>query len=79
MKVTSKHVVSRDKGWAVKTSGTSRAGKVFESKAEAVEYARRVARKEHGELYVHGLDGTIQERKSYRRESEATKSLRSKK
>jgi hypothetical protein len=38
---------------------------VFENKAAAVQYAREVAKKGHGELYVHGKDGTIKERRSY--------------
>jgi hypothetical protein len=61
-----KHVVPRQGGgWAVKTAGKARAGKVFDNKGEAVKYARDAARKEHGELYVHGKDGTIKERRSY--------------
>lgn len=61
-----KHVVPRQPGgWAVKTAGKSRAGRVFETKADAVKYARDAAKKEQGELYVHGKDGTIQERRSY--------------
>lgn len=61
-----KHVVPRQRGgWAVKTAGKSRAGKVFKKKGEAVEYARHAAKEEHGELYVHGKDGTIKERRSY--------------
>ncbi len=61
-----KHVVPRqDGGWAVKTTGASRASKVFEKKDDAVKYARDSAKKVHGELYVHGKDGTIKERRSY--------------
>lgn len=61
-----KHVVPRKEGgWAVKTAGKARAGKVFENKTDAVKYARDSARKERGELYVHGRDGTIKERRSY--------------
>lgn len=66
MKSKDKHVVPRPRGgWAVKTTGKTRAGRVFDNKADAVSYARDVSKKEHGELYVHGKDGTIKERRSY--------------
>ena len=66
MSTKKQHVVPRQKGsWAVKSAGTTRAGKVFDNKADAVKYARDVAKKGQGELYVHGKDGTIQERRSY--------------
>jgi len=66
MATKGKHVVPRQSGgWAVKTAGKSRAGRVFEKKADAVDYARDAAKREHGELYVHGKDGTIKERRSY--------------
>lgn len=60
-----KHVVPRHDGWAVRSSGASRAAKVFDNRQEAVSYARGLAKKAHGELYVHGKDGTIKERRSY--------------
>ncbi len=60
-----KHVVPRKDGWAVKTAGTTKAGKVFDTKSEAVGYARAVAKKAHGDLYIHGKDGTIKERRTY--------------
>lgn len=63
---SSKHVVARQGGgWAVRSSGASRAGRVFKNKEDAVAYAKDVARKEHGELYVHKRDGTISDRVSY--------------
>ena len=62
----SQHVVPRnDGGWAVRKSGAGRASKVFLSQHEAVRYAREVARKEGGEMYVHRADGTIRDRSSY--------------
>lgn len=60
-----KHVVPRQNGWAVKSAGASKAAKVFNTKDEAVKYARDSAKKDNGELYVHRKDGTIGERKSY--------------
>ncbi|MEM9294034.1 MAG: DUF2188 domain-containing protein [Acidobacteriota bacterium] len=61
-----KHVVPRQVGgWAVKTAGKTRATRVFPRKEDAIKYARDAAKRVHGELYVHGKDGTIKERRSY--------------
>jgi len=61
-----KHVVPKQEGgWAVRSAGAARAARVFETRDKAVAYARTAAKKEHGELYVHGKDGTIKERRSY--------------
>jgi hypothetical protein len=62
----SQHVVPRtDGGWAVRKSGAARASKVFTNQEEAVKYAKDVARKEGGQMYIHRLDGTIRDRSSY--------------
>ena len=61
-----KHVVPRPKGeWAVRTSGASKASRVFSTQAEAIQFGRSAAQKERTELYVHRKDGTIRERNSY--------------
>lgn len=61
------HVVPSPKGgWSVRNSGASRASRVFGEHDAAVAYARDTARREHGDLYVHGRDGTIREKDSYR-------------
>lgn len=60
------HVVpSKSRGWAVRKSGAIRATRSFETKKEAIEYARSISRKEKTELYIHKKDGTIQNRNSY--------------
>jgi len=72
----SKHVVPNQKGgWSVRTAGTSKAGRIFDTKEKAVTYARTSAKKESGELYVHKKDGSITERRSY---SKGPSSLRGK-
>lgn len=65
MAKNTRHVVPRQDGWAVKKSGATRASKVFDTQASAIQYARDKARKESGELYVHRSDGTIRQRDSY--------------
>ena len=62
----SKHVVpSPSGGWAVKNSGAVRASKMFETQEQAVGYARDAAKKVGTELYIHGRDGTIKDKRSY--------------
>jgi hypothetical protein len=63
------HVVSREDGsWGVRKTGEERASRVFDRKSDAVTYARDVARRVHGELYIHGNDGRIRESTSYARD-----------
>jgi hypothetical protein len=59
------HVVPSNGGWAVRRSGASRASRVFETRREAVTYARGLARKEGSVLYVHDRDGTVRNRDNY--------------
>jgi hypothetical protein len=74
MSKANKHVVPNPKGgWSVRTSGSARAGKVFGTQQDAVTYARGVARKSGGELYIHGKDGTIRGRDSYAKAPTAPK------
>lgn len=64
-----KHVVrSSDGRWAVREAGAMRASKTFDTKGDALSYARGEARKHGGELYIHGRDGRIQERNTYGRD-----------
>jgi hypothetical protein len=66
MKRIGRHVVPNPKGgWAVRKSGAIRATRVFETEQEAEQFGRELARKEHGELYVHRRDGTIRKRDTY--------------
>lgn len=66
MAMTSHHVVPKgDKGWSVKKSGSDRAIKNFDTKKEAVDYARNISRKQKTELIIHKKDGTIQRRDSH--------------
>jgi Uncharacterized protein conserved in bacteria (DUF2188) len=62
----SQHVVPDAKGsWRVVRSGAARAARVFDSKEEALGFARMRAKKAHADVYVHRRDGTVQERNSY--------------
>lgn len=56
------HVVSRSDGWAVKTAGASRAGKVFSTQGEAIREAKKAAQLRNSDVFVHRRDGKIRER-----------------
>ena len=50
------------------TQGASRAGSLHEKKDAAEEAGRKSAINEHSELLIHGKDGKIQERNTYKRD-----------
>ena len=62
-----KHVVPNSDrgGWDVKNNNAQRASKHFETKAEAMDWAKVQAQKAGAELIPHKKDGTIQNPNSY--------------
>lgn len=59
------HVVPHPEGWATKKEGAEKAGRVFETKQEAMEQGREQAKRENVELVPHKKDGTVQNPNSY--------------
>ena len=59
------HVVPSGSKWAVRKSGSSRASGTFDRQSDAIDSARKLAKKQKTELYIHGRDGKIRERDSY--------------
>lgn len=59
------HVIKHDGQWAAKSEGSKRARILAPTQGEAIEAARRMARREHVELVIHGRDGRIRARDSY--------------
>lgn len=59
------HVVPRVDGWVVRREGRSRPTSIHSSQREAIEEARKIAKKISGQLVIHGRDGRIRERDSY--------------
>lgn len=55
------HVSERkeDDKWAVKGEGDARAVKLFDTQAEAIDYARTLADNQDGRIVIHKRDGTI--------------------
>ena len=52
------HVIKKDKKWAVKKQGASRAFRVYDSKQEAIENGRKFKGIGY-DLIIHNADGTI--------------------
>jgi hypothetical protein len=60
------HIVPNAKGgWDVVQGGVIGAIRHFTTKQVAIEFGRELCKKNHGELFIHGLDGKIQSRDSY--------------
>jgi len=63
------HVVKNQKcGWDVKKPHSKRASSHTDTKAEAVDRARKICINENAECVIHGKDGKIQESNSYGRD-----------
>lgn len=59
--------MSKDGKWAVKSSGASKASKLFSRKADAVAYGKNKAKSNKTDLIIHSKDGMIKERRSYQK------------
>lgn len=73
-----KHVVPNSDrgGWDVKNNNALRVSKHFDTKAEAMDWAREQAKKDGAELIPHKMDGTIQNPNSYGGDSCPPKDLK---
>ena len=69
----SQHVVPNRGGWSVRSSGSKRASGNFDTRQEAIDVARKRAKKLGTEFYIHGTDGRIRERSSFRSDSNPPK------
>jgi hypothetical protein len=55
-------------GWGVERRGAQRASGRFDTKAEAVQRGRELAKGQKGRLVIRKQDGTIQEERTYRKD-----------
>ncbi len=54
------HIAKRDDGkWQVKLAGGEKAIKLFDTQAEAIDYAKTVAENQEGNITIHKRDGKI--------------------
>ncbi len=68
MAKNSRHVVPGSAGgWSVRKTGASRASKKFDNQADAISYAKELAKKDKADLYVHGRSGTVRDHTSYKK------------
>lgn len=67
------HVVPSSSGWSVKKSGSTRASKTFDNKEKAIVYGCKLSKSEKTELYIHKRNGTIQDKRSYGKDSNPPK------
>ena len=59
------HVVKHPEGWAVKGAGNSKATKVTNTQAQAIEVAQNIARNQKSDTKIHGQNGQIRAGNSY--------------
>ncbi|MDD4687710.1 MAG: DUF2188 domain-containing protein [Candidatus Cloacimonetes bacterium] len=60
------HVVPSQKGgWDVKRENSEKASGHFDTKREAIDYARQVSRNQKTELVIHNKDGKISKKDSH--------------
>jgi len=63
----------KEQKWAIRNEGSERVGKVFDHKKEAVQQARKEARKANASLTIQKKDGRVQQRISYNPNKRAKK------
>ena len=70
------HVTYRidEEKWAVEVEGNTRASSLHDTKVPAEQVARAKAQENQSELVLHGKDGEIQERNSYKRDARTSRS-----
>lgn len=60
------HVVPHGKNWAVKGEGNEKPTKIVDTQKEAIEIAKEIAQNQQSELIIHGKDGQIREKNTYK-------------
>lgn len=73
MSSKSQHVVPNSGKWSVRAAGSARASHTFDTQSEAIDAARRIAKSQKTELYIHGTNGRIRDRQSYGSDSDVSK------
>ena len=59
------HIVPHQSGWAAKREGASRAGSVHQTQRQAIDAAKRTAKRERSEVVIHDRRGQIRDSDSY--------------
>ncbi len=61
------HVVPLGNGWAVISEGSKRVAEITGTQRDAITVAREIAKNSRAELVIHGRDGRIRDKDSYRK------------
>ena len=62
----SHHIVHNPKGgWDIKRDGAERSSGHFDKKNDAINAGRKISQNQGSELFIHGMDGKIQQRDSH--------------
>jgi hypothetical protein len=59
------HVVPTKNGWGVKGEGNLKKTAITETKKQAVDIAKEIAKNNKSEVVIHGKNGKIQDKDSY--------------
>ena len=58
------HVIPSNNHWAIRSAGSTSPTLTYETQAEALEAAKRIAKGQHSEVVIHSRDGRITHRVS---------------
>jgi len=59
------HVLPHKNGWQVKGAGNSKATVVTKTQAESIKVANLIAEVNKSEVFIHGVNGEIRDKRSY--------------
>ena len=59
------HVIRSGREWAVRGAGDEKSSAYFPVQFEAIDYAKKIARKLGSDVKIHGQDGVIRDAKNY--------------
>lgn len=59
------HIVPREEGWALKKGRSNRVSFTFDTKRDALQKGKDLAKKQETVLVVHGKDGRVQQHLNY--------------
>ena len=63
------HVLYKDEKWISKEENSENSLNSFDTKDEAIEYSRKIAKKNKVELIIHNINNKISNRDSYGNDS----------
>lgn len=66
--MSNQHVVPYNDKWAVKKEGSEKVTRIYDNQSDAIEYAKEIAKNQKSELIIHGKDGEIREKNTYKKD-----------